>query len=754
MAKKQLKNLICIFIVVILFIQLLSTSVFAGLADSARGESGPEPPPATPADDSSSKPGNSSNGNEIKYVYNEIKGNVYEDLGTAFVKSTEKENAHKLQSISGVIVNLLDSSNKVVSTTTTKADGSYSFSNLKDGTYHTEFWYGDITGATTAEEIKNRIKYNGHDYIAVKTPAKQTCIDAIGQEIINSGEGAMQIYLAIDCSYSMRYETFEETRKLDYIVNAAESLCNSLLGLSDNIYIGLIFFSGTNYRAVSLTKNINNLNSSLEDIKTNDWYTPNTDILGALDKAQKSFYGNKNNRYLILLSDGVPTSDGSTMVYNTDSDSEVMSKINTISETTKKKLKKLKDNGIVTISLVTSADQDEIQVVNNVFKENSNIFKIFDNLNVTVKAIEESLHDLIKATAEKKVKDYVTSHNVFAGYEDASRRKEVDSLFEPYGNNIMFDQIQNYNNFNTAKKLSDATKMLVKGGSNYQIKNTLPDKVEIKDSNGRVIKTIEYQFAPYIGDLWIAKRPQFELSTKITATHTKIILPDLFVTAEESREVGAGPNDFILHYVDPDIFYGSTLEFEYTIAIHNNSPYQSDYMEVLVQIPKEFELKSCSYPYEKVNTSDLKNNNLITSDVNNGKETFKITLDNKNQGENGFYIPPGGSHNIVVTISRITSGFADESIEYIEPISAEILKYSNGGNRRMTFNETSVNMLGIYPGNKKELDYSNTLTNSKIIIIPPTGKSANYIALITIITLFALIITFVLIIRKKKFKRI
>ncbi|MBR0427119.1 MAG: VWA domain-containing protein [Clostridia bacterium] len=743
MLKKIFKNIITILIILTFVIHFSSTIVYASIVDSARGESGPEPPPATPPDDSTSQPTNKNN--NIRIIYNKIEGNVYEDLGTTFLKPNEKESNHKLQPIFGVIVNLFDSRNNIVKRTTTKADGSYTFTNLKDGTYHTEFWYGDITGSSSNEDIKNRIKYNGHDYIAVKTPAQKTYLDSIGTEIRNSGEGAIQVYLAIDCSYSMRYEFFESTRKLDYIVDAAEDLCQSLLDLNDNIYIGLIFFSGTNYRAVSLTKNINNLNDALEDIKSNNWYTPNTDILGALSKAQKSFYG-KNNRYLILLSDGIPTSDGKTMVYNTDNNSTIMNKLNTISETTKKQLKKLKDDGITNICLFTATDEDEITIINKVFKNNSNEFGIFNNINITVKTIKETLHNYIKSKADSKAKEYTTSHNVLAGYEDPNRRKEVDNMFASYenkldyNNTIMFDQIENYNNFNTAKKLSDATKMLVKGGSNYIIKNTLPEKIEIKDSDGNVIKTIEYQFGTYTGDLWLAKRPQFQLSTKITATHSKIILPDMFVTAEESRKVGAGMNDFILHYVEPEIFYGSTLELEYTIAIHNNSPFQSDYAEVLVQIPKEFELKSCSYPYEKVNTQELLNNNLITSDINSEKETFKITLDNKGQGKNGFYIPPGGSHNIAVTISRITSGFSDESIDNIEPISAEILKYSNGANRRMTFNTTSTKMLGVYPGNGTEVDFANTLTNSKIIIIPPTGASLNHIAIIAVIALLAIII--------------
>ena len=115
----------------------------------------------------------------------------------------------------------------------------------------------------------------------------------------------------------------EAKTRLQIAADSAKQLINSLISSGENIYVGLVFLSGTNYRAVSLTKNIEILSKALDEIVNNGWYTPNTNILGALNKAKDSFYNNdknNSNRYIVLISDGIPTSDGTTQVYRDESE--------------------------------------------------------------------------------------------------------------------------------------------------------------------------------------------------------------------------------------------------------------------------------------------------------------------------------------------------------------------------------------------------------------------------------------------------
>lgn len=758
---KKTTKVIITFLILVIFIQILCPIVYAN-KDSfykAMTYEGPNKPTTTPPDDPMQEipPTLPSNKNEdIIKCNTKISGQVFEDMGhikvvTPNASSGINENNTEKEPIEGVIVNLYNSNNnKLVSTIRTDKDGKYSFTPA-DGTYYTEFIYGDTTGANfnSNEEIKNILKYNGHDYITVKTPGENDYIDCERLEVINSGKGALQLYIAIDCSYSMRYEEIDGKKRLDIIVDSAKKLCNSLLDLDENIYIGLVFFSGTNYRAASLTKNKTLLVDALDDIQKNNWSIANTDIYGALDKTYNSYYnnGDDSNRYLVLLSDGMPTSDGSTIVYSDDSYNDALNKIKTINKRTKEKLINIQEKGVHTISLFTKTDiEEENAIVQDIFKNDSDVFINLENADETVKVVEKQLNNFISIKAKNESKEYTTSHTVLAGYEDKDRREEVDSIFKDnllnYNNTIMFDQIENYTiaSKDVAQELSEKTKMRVIGGENYIIKSVPnPSVIEEKDKDGNVIKTTRYVESYYDGeDVYLAKRPEFSLSTNVTATNLKITLSNGVVQTNQTKDVGAGPDEFILEYIDGVTAYGSEVDIEYTINIKNTASIQCNYLEVLVQIPKGFKYKGTTgnFLVESVSPDDLINNKLATEDIDKERRMLKITLDNEGKGENGFYISSGGEYNIPLTVSRVTSGYDDPCIESIDNFCAEVLQYKNDNNKRMTRVEIQklksgnvVKLLGVYPGDSKNVDFTNSLTNSYVVLIPPTGGKSNILTI-------------------------
>lgn len=175
----------------------------------------------------------------------------------------------------------------------------------------------DNTSTSDISGIRNVLKYNGHDYITVQTPESGAGINIDQIEIQHSGKGAAKVFLAVDCSRVMRdtQVTVNGVTKsrLQVATDAAKELVDALINSGENIYVGLVFFSGTSYRAVSLTKDTEILYQALDDIVANGWEFPNTNIVGALDKVMESYYNNdelNSNRYLAILSDGIPTSDG------------------------------------------------------------------------------------------------------------------------------------------------------------------------------------------------------------------------------------------------------------------------------------------------------------------------------------------------------------------------------------------------------------------------------------------------------------
>jgi len=108
----------------------------------------------------------------------------------------------------------------------------------------------------------------------------------------------------------------EDAQGLPFVGRSGQLLDHYLeaidLDRSKNIYIGLVVFTGEYYRYVGLTNNSETLSKALKsNIEISQYYT---NIVGALDKSYESFANNDKpedaNRYIFLLSDGLPTSDG------------------------------------------------------------------------------------------------------------------------------------------------------------------------------------------------------------------------------------------------------------------------------------------------------------------------------------------------------------------------------------------------------------------------------------------------------------
>lgn len=746
-------KIIAIILVLIMLLEMLCTVSYAGFIDGVLGESGSAPPPPTPPDAPPTTIPSTPSGSgepaipvETITCYTSISGNVYEDLGYTSIGNKE-DDKKSTKPIEGVIVRLKQNGN-VIQTMRTDESGNYSF-HPAPGTYSVDFVYGDLSGVDKNNTglVQNILKYNGQDYFAASVPGQEEYIDSETVEIQQSGKGCLQLYIALDCSTSMRSTMVEYNGKnqsrLAVVVDSAKQLCSSLINSGDNIYVGLIFFSGTNYRAVSLTKNLDLLNQALDDINSNDWCTPNTNIVGALDKSYESFAnnGDDSNRYITILSDGVPTSDGNTQTYYQDSEDEVYRKLDVISQSTIDKLEELKSNGVNIISLITkSEDEEENQYVQDIFKH-STVFENIEDGYKTVDIIKEQLKDYIISHTDEK--HYSSSHQVLAGYEDSARRQEVDSNFDRmnYNNTIDFEQINNYNSEEKAQELSEKTWINVEGGQNYSITSVpSPSKIEVTEKDPetgkqKVVKIIQYVEAGYTDqNLALARRPGFALATKITATGLRFILQNGQTINTQTREPGS---DFpIVGTLDKELSYGTTVQIEYTISIKNDSSMQCDYLELMNYLPEKFTYdpeialitadgKNGDYGWEAVSLEDLRNENLITQETVDKFDkniALRITLDNAGKGEDGFYIAPGGEYEIKYVVSRIIGSLDDiENPDF--GIASEVLTYQDQANRRMLYTvgaSAEQQYLGVYPGDSKDMDYSDKSTN-EVIIIPPTG---------------------------------
>ena len=650
----------------------------------------PNDDPQTPSDPVTPSEPSEPSGPEIRPVphYISITGNIYEDLGytkpgTAGGHGSEddqwnKDDERTRTAINGAVVKLIDSSGNVVATQVTGADGSYSFS-PSPGTYSIELQYGNIDGLdlNNTNLIKDVLNYNGHDYITVSTPSGGTegssgYIDVDKVETILAGKGVAQVFLLIDCSYTSRTTMVningETKSRLEVIVDAARELIDELMNSGENIKVGLIFFSGVCYRGASLrpkelVKDGMNgqeyLNKALDEILANDWWVYNTNVLGALDKAYESFHNNDkdtSNRYIVILSDGITTSNGNVQIYKGMSYEQRMNAYSEIIQTTRQKILDLREGGAKIFSIMVKTDVESDNEWVKAFYDNpiSDVFYSSQDGQEIVDVIQEDLEEYIIETTEEK--EYSSESTVITGYEDSNRRKEVDEKFETfkYDNTIIFDQIDSYNateeDKEQATELSEKTYMIVKAGS-YSIDSVPnPSTIYEYDDEGNIVKIIHHVASSYSGQNFVlAKRPAMSLKLTVTATAFRIKLADGQVLLLDTREIGSDVP--LIEYMDDEIAHGATIDVQYQINIKNDSNIQCNYLELVNYLPQGFvfaksanlltkEGTNGDFGWVEASVNYLYDNGYISKDTKTaqqGKRMSTIKLDYKNDG---FYITP------------------------------------------------------------------------------------------------------------------
>ncbi len=830
--KRMIKKVLILLLIIMIISPTFNIYVpisNASLVGNVRSDAGPAPSPSTPPDSGggSLPPGGGGGGpvsediTEIVEHYVGITGNVYEQLSTSktdYDVSDIPEDGdipNETLGIGNVMV-LVDGTLRTI----TGADGSYSLNGLSAGNHDIQFIYGKIDGnpaATTVENKRNILKYNGHDYITLQAPSGADTVNSTTihtmteREIIESGTGVQQVYLLVDCSDSVRTTRMTingvERNRFEVIIDSTKKLVDSLVDSGENIYIGLVFFSGTCYRAQGLTNNADVLKAHLDTILHNGWRTGGTNLKSALQKAEDSFLSDENKN-IIIISDGVPTTDGNTIAYSDDSDSVIMQKLNIIKGTTRAKLRELRDHNVTTRAIyIDTTDPEEKAFIESMFKgevgdSDNNYVRDFlpiEDGERFVSELEEVLPQEIISTSEERT--YRSTTRIEEGVENAARRAQVDEYFKKvnpdgtqtslyYDNGIRikpFEQIENSYTFDDtlARELSDNTYMIVDGGT-YHIDGSGGNAVirwqeEVPGSDPVRYRwhTIIHVDCWYSGrDVILGRRQSFHMKTDCTITGLKIVLADGQILAETVRDVGSIKT--ILQSVDDEVIYGATVEIEYTIRISNNSSLQCNHLDVISYLPKGFGLD----PDVKLITSDARNydynwntysmdalsaHGLITSGYPESTyEKYKDRVavisswdndadrDGIDDGDTSFYIGPNGTKEIKIGVTTLASNMNELSIDY--DIAAEIIGYrDNGENTHRRMAKSGIQNLGgsiiswlegLFPGNSREEDYSES--SNELYILPPFGDKGRTTYYIVATVLAGLIILEVFIIIKHK----
>ena len=717
---------------------------------------------------------------KTNYIYfTGISGNAYEQIHAEKGKIVDYNDNPRVQYVQVVVEN--DNGQKYI--TYTDSNGNYVFNNLIPGKYKLTFKYGHAE-LLEDEAIKTNLKYNGLDYIASSAGVVKNQKTITEKTIMISKSGATEIMLAIDCSNSAWSTILPNGQsRLEKQKEAAKELINSLLD-EENVYIGIVCFAGNGsaYRAISETNNRELLIQTLDEIKSGgkcsyEGLSGGTNIIDALNKSNSSFISNDSNKWIILLSDGAPTTDGKDQIYNDDTDEDLIKKLKSIALNTQKVIKNLSNKNINICSfIVDSTDELEKKVVESIFSYEGGKGYFHSSDEEATKIIKEDiLKHIITNTDEKENTKTKPEIEEFDGIEDKARRAEVNGKYQKYNyqkiSNIE-DLINNYNSTKNerAKNFLNDTYMTVTVSQKYTI-----DKCYKEDKNywyfslsGKKSKKKynEITKSSYTNqNLELRKREQLDVEVIIKTTGYRLrlsngtIYKQLMTNGVIDKNLPKGKiiknlkdikENMYIESIREQLMYGSQIDIEYTIILKNISGVPISDVQLISYLTDMSEKNGAILEFDskmKMITNQCTNaqygwkkheknyfiNSVSEDTLKNMNNNYYITLDTANSLalRNGTIGANGERYIKLILTKKLSNAIKNDNTDFSN--SVEIISYSNelGIRMRKTFKDgTTINVIpgnSIEGENRKETDYSQSM---RILVIPPTGKKTdNYIAL-------------------------
>ena len=230
--------------------------------------------------------------------------------------------------------------------------------------------YSTVTMSVVEEPVCT-IEFGEHSKFEKKLVAKNLNEKEVTLQLqVTNEEEALkptgEIVIVLDNSESMNKEvTTGETRK-DLIFNSAKTLVSNMLEDNESLKVGLVTFStntdvskeGTTEDASVLSTLSNDVTTLTNAISSIEADGPRTDLEAGLSLASSQFSEEANNKYIIVLTDGVPNvALNYDKTYYSD---DVINK-------TKTQLQTLETNGIEVVTMLTGIN-DESYVPSGVTK--------------------------------------------------------------------------------------------------------------------------------------------------------------------------------------------------------------------------------------------------------------------------------------------------------------------------------------------------------------------------------------------------
>ena len=240
-----------------------------------------------------------------------------------------------------------------------------------------------------------------------------------------------EVILVIDNSNSMKETTSSNVARSDLVKASAKTFVTKLLKDNDNLKIGAVSFSSSaeknqeGYVTLGTTKDATLLSQLTSDVSTltkaidnityvDDTVASYTDLQAGLNMGKQLFSKNDTNKYLIILTDGIPNVilNKNEVTYNED-----------VISATKKEYDSIVSSGIEVITLLSGIEDDTATIPNTEYTYGEYIEKLFGTSNkpnfgtfyyVTDSEIEQTITNEIynslvpksKALENIKIVDY------------------------------------------------------------------------------------------------------------------------------------------------------------------------------------------------------------------------------------------------------------------------------------------------------------------------------------------------------------
>lgn len=734
---------------------------------------------------------------------------------------------NSFQGVDGINLNLTLNGNSY--TTTTDSQGNYVFNITPFSGTHIGYTIkynlpnineSDIRNCSISdvENIQKKLKYNAQDYSESRTEFRNS--------IEISGRGIAQVFLLLDCSVSMKEDSVQfqdpETHetstisKLDFEKRVAKKIIDNLLTSDKNIVVGLVVFTGESYRRVSLTKDKNTLYQALDsDINFEEIYY--TNICGALNKAYESYANNNidtSNRYVFILSDGLPTWDGveENRLYSSDSDSKKNSTLRIIYQNTANMLKHFKDDKHIKIySVITTAglNVSEIQEIDRIYNNSTNHI-IVENLNSLTNS---TFLNEFEGFVQSAIQPYNTEYSI-----ENTRPQIIQDNFKDfiYGNTYYFEALTMSvdNNIDLDKFKDYAIKLLratqytveINGTADFynqslpRISSNILRDVSYNSANTELIVTTYYEDHDRYGNVirgaqatqkryvlesvtipagtsTLKQQPAFEINPSITITSLAPQASNGIFLDTQTTQINS--EETLYTTIPENLLWGTKTNLEFTVGIKNHSYFNdnTNNFRLLVYLPSNFRYEENSMKISKqlgipqnlniseiqtLNTNTLEslkinkklpsNSDKIEQALHNNQTVLSFNI--KPETEPSFQFLSSGELYITFNAYKfLTDG--NDTLIYNSDV--EVLNYSNNAYRRSIYRATESNQLTLaVAGNQNGAEQDYDSSNDAVILIP-TGKNKSlkkYYYIIAGLALLLLIIstTLIIIIKKKKSK--